>query len=117
MTASASELEEALYGQLCLMVGQARQPWPVPEREYRFAPPRHWRADFAYPEQRILIECEGGIYSNGRHVRGKGYEADMEKYSTAAVAGWRVIRVSRRHITSGEALRMIEAALFAEVNR
>jgi very-short-patch-repair endonuclease len=81
---------------------------PEPVREFRFAPPRRWRADFAFLEQKILIEVEGAIWTGGRHTRGRGFEADCAKYNEAVALGWRVIRVTGRHIKSGVAIAMIE---------
>ncbi len=67
---------------------------PLPEPEYRFHPDRKWRFDFAYPEKKIAIECEGGVWNRGRHTRGRGFIADCEKYNAAAIMGWKVIRYS-----------------------
>ena len=85
-----------------------------PEHEFQFHPLRRWRFDFAFPSQKIAIECEGGIWTNGRHVRGSGFEKDAEKYNAAVIAGWRVLRFTGRMIQSGEALAQIEAALAGE---
>ena len=79
--------------------------------EYRFDMLRRWRADFAFPKQKLLVEYEGGIYTQGRNTRGKGYEGDLEKYNTATLLGFRVLRFSAKHVKSGEALSMIEQAL------
>ncbi len=49
---------------------------PQPEREYRFHPVRRWRFDFAYPEQKVGIECEGGTWAKSRHTTGSGYRGD-----------------------------------------
>lgn len=84
---------------------------PVPE--YRFHETRKWRFDFAYPERQIAIEVEGGTWANGRHTRGKGYEQDCEKYNTAALRGWTVLRFTSGMITSLKAINMIEEALNA----
>jgi very-short-patch-repair endonuclease len=65
---------------------------PIPEAEYKFCPDRRWRFDYAYPEQKIAIEQEGGAYSGGRHTRGTGFIKDMEKYNKAVLMGWRVLR-------------------------
>ncbi|HEY7313861.1 MAG TPA: hypothetical protein VH643_31215 [Gemmataceae bacterium] len=54
---------------------------PPPNREHRFAPPRRWRFDLAWPSLRLALEIEGGTWTGGRHVRGKGYENDREKYN------------------------------------
>ena len=84
-------------------------------REYRFAPRRRWRFDFAWPDgpihDRWAVEVEGGTWVNGRHGRGKGFEADCEKYARAALLGWRVIRVTPAQIRSGAALAWIERAV------
>lgn len=65
---------------------------PMPEEEYLFAKPRKWRFDFAYPDKKIAIEMEGGVWSGGRHRRPIGFIKDMEKYNAAALNGWRVLR-------------------------
>ena len=79
------------------------------DREYRFHPTRRWRADFRVGQ--VLIEVEGGGYVSGRHGTGIGIEKDCEKYSEAAALGYRLIRVTPRHINSGFALDVIERAI------
>jgi hypothetical protein len=84
---------------------------PIPAREHRFCDHRGWRFDFAWPDRMLALEVEGGIWSGGRHTRGAGFEADCEKYNTATISGWRVLRVTSSMITSGVALQMVEQAL------
>src|SRR3990172_7771058 len=62
------------------------------ESEYKFYPTRKWKFDFANPNLKIAIEQEGGVWISGRHNRGKGFLNDMEKYNSATVMGWRVLR-------------------------
>jgi len=87
------------------------------EREFRFAPPRRWRADFLIgdrlhvPASPLLVEIDGGAYVNGRHSRGTGVEADCEKTSAAAILGYRVIRATPKQVEDGRALEWIRAAL------
>lgn len=68
-------------------------PWPLPE--YQFHPPRQWRIDFGWPESKIALEVEGGIYGGkgGGHRSISGFEAGLEKYNQLAIDGWRLIRV------------------------
>ena len=84
---------------------------PEPVREYRFAPPRRWRFDFAFPDAKVALEIEGGIWTAGRHSRGAGMRDDMEKYNAAACAGWRVLRVHHDLVHNGQALQLVREAL------
>lgn len=115
MTGSSAEI---------LLAAQLEQAGIPYEREYRFAPPRRWRADFAVlhgPTFRgpddidILVEIDGGAYVAGRHTRGTGFENDAEKASAAAILGYRVIRATPRQVEDGRALQWIRAALGIEV--
>lgn len=81
--------------------------------QHPFKHGRAWRFDFAWPAQKVAVECDGGTRSGGRHVRPLGYEADRAKDNAAVLKGWRVLHVTQREITSGEALRIIEASLKA----
>jgi|SRR5579871_628319 len=86
---------------------------PEPHAEYLFtglSGKRKWRFDFAWPEQRIAFEREGATWTGGRHVRGKGYANDCQKYSEAAICGWVVIRATADMIRSGEALALLGSA-------
>ena len=62
--------------------------------EYRFDGTRLWRFDYAWPEQRVALEVEGGAFAKGGggHNRGAAFQADMDKYNAAALAGWLVLR-------------------------
>jgi len=102
---------------------------PEPEREYRFAAHhvggpgkglrtrlaeagrRDWRMDFAWPEYQFAVEVEGGAWVGGRHTRGKGFEADIEKYHHAARLGWTVYRTSANLIRSGQSVRLVAELL------
>lgn len=81
---------------------------PIPEPEYKFHPHRKWRFDFAYPQFKIAIEQEGGVWTGGRHTRSKGFLNDMEKYNEAAILGWRLLRITPQMITDGTAIDLIE---------
>ena len=78
------------------------------EQEFKFHPTRKWRADFHLKGKKILVEVEGGIWSNGRHTRGKGYLGDLEKYNEATMMGYQVIRFSTEQVKSGKAIEQIE---------
>lgn len=98
---------------------------PVPIAEYRFAKdldivtlaalgqvkPRQWAIDWAFLDQRLAVEVEGGYAIGGRHTTAKGFLGDLEKYAVLTCLGWRLLRVTPRQIRSGEALTWIRRAL------
>lgn len=96
------------------------------EREVQFAKPRRWRADFqvAAPADQcvrcnhigphgsdLLIEIDGGTWTGGRHVTGRGHAADAEKRNAAVLLGYRPLTFTPAEVESGQALKTIEAAL------
>jgi very-short-patch-repair endonuclease len=104
-----SDLEEALAGRLRGPGRAMRIPEPI--REHRFHPTRGWRFDFAWPEFDVAVEVEGGQWSGGRHTRGAGFELDAQKYNEAAIAGWRVLRVTKAMVDNDAALAYIARAI------
>ena len=74
-------------------------PEPVPE--HKFHPVRKWRFDFAWIQQKVAVEIEGGIWTHGAHVRALHYISDMEKYNEAAKLGWRVFRFTPQQYKKG----------------
>ena len=76
---------------------------PQPVEEYRFIPNRKFRADFAWPKHRILLEVNGGVWIGGRHTRGKGYERDLEKMNLAQDNDWKIFQFTPQQFKNGEA--------------
>lgn len=65
---------------------------PEPEHGIRFADGRKWEFDWAWRFAKVAVELEGGAFTFGRHVRGKGYEGDCAKYNAATCYGWKLLR-------------------------
>lgn len=86
---------------------------PAPVPEYRFHPTRRWRWDFAWPDQKLALEVDGGIWTRGKHGRGSGIVKDHEKRNAGAVLGWRLLVVQPRQLTSLSTLTLIREALAA----
>lgn len=61
--------------------------------EFPFHPTRRWRFDYYFPEVKIAIEIDGGLFNAyqgkhaGRHSGGMGQKEDMEKMNAAAAMG------------------------------
>ncbi len=87
-----SILERRVYNSLIF------HGFPEPVREHRFHPIRRWKFDFAYPDHKIAIECEGGIWVKGAHTRGAHFNSDCEKYNSAIILGWRILRYTTNTI-------------------
>lgn len=83
--------------------------YPEPEPEVRVHPVRKWRWDAAWTDRMLAVEFQGGVWTRGRHVRGRGFEADAEKYGTAAVMGWRLIPVTTGQLDAGLLWALLDA--------
>ena len=80
---------------------------PAPVREYQFTPERKFRFDYAWPEQRVAVEVDGGVWHGGRHTRGAGIVRDLTKMNLATLKGWRVLRFTPDQLLN-EAGQVIE---------
>ena len=87
-----------------------RMGLPLPETEHKFEPLRKWRFDYAWPDAKIALEVEGGVWSGGRHTRGAGFIGDMAKYNHASVLGWRVLRVQPQDLLKLQTVKMVKEA-------
>lgn len=82
------------------------------QREYKFYHGRKWRSDYLVWDpkpftRQALVEFEGGAWTRGRHVRGKGFIADLEKYNMASAIGLAIFRFTPQQVKSGEAKEFI----------
>jgi very-short-patch-repair endonuclease len=110
---------------------------PYPVKEFHFDTARKWRFDFAFIEEKIAVEIEGGSYGrtvtcnhcnkpvyriiNGKkimvregmgHNTGKGSIEDMEKYNAAAQKGWLVLRFPSHEVNTKNTINTIRQTLF-----
>lgn len=83
----------------------------IPAPEYKFHPDRNWRMDYAFVDQKVFLEVEGGVWTGGRHIRGKGFINDMEKYNAAAAIGWILIRCVPDDLKNGNAIKQLKETL------
>lgn len=85
-------------------------------REYQFWPGRGWRFDFAFPDvpvagRLVAVEIEGGSHIRGKHTRPLGFAKDIQKYNTATLNGWTVLRYTTEMVRSGLAETQVAAFL------
>jgi hypothetical protein len=96
-----------LFPALCRSYGL-----PEPAAEYRFSE-RRWKFDWAWPDRKLALEVEGGLWIMGRHNRPVGMQKDFEKYNAAACLGWRVLKCTPRTLCTSATLETIKEAIAA----
>lgn len=84
---------------------------PAPEPEHRFHESRRWRFDYSWPEHRVALEVEGGVWTRGRHTRPLGFLNDCQKYNNAAALGWIVLRVTPQNLMKTETAALVKSAI------
>lgn len=87
----------------------------MPLPEYRFNKPHsQHRFDFAWPEQKLAVEIEGGVWINGGHSRGSGYIKNLEKYNIATEQEWAILRYHEVTVAKVEQVARILRRLIEE---
>lgn len=84
---------------------------PKYEKEIMFHPKRRWRFDYAWTDLKIALEIHGGVFTNGRHTRGKGFSEDKVKMNNAQLLGWIVIEATTAQVKDGLMLNWITEAI------
>ena len=81
-------------------------------KEFKFLGDRKFRFDFVFlllqsKIKGIAIEFEGGVWSNGRHIRPLGFIRDCEKYNLAILNGYVVLRFTSECLKNPEKIKNI----------
>ena len=85
---------------------------PVPEQEVVFHPTRKWRMDLAWPNLKIAVEYQGGIFTGqASHTSIPNILRDQEKNNEAQILGWIVIYANARTVESAQAVDHIRRAI------
>lgn len=81
-------------------------------REHKFHGSRNWRFDFAWLDEMLAVEINGGTFraKGGAHT-GAGFRRDCVKGMAAIELGWTVITVMPEHVRQGRALQVLEKRL------
>jgi very-short-patch-repair endonuclease len=88
-TRSGPALESMLEAKMWLLL--RRSGLPLPERQYWVSlPGGRYRLDFAWPEQRVALECDGWEH----HGRRAAFARDRARLAEFAAADWRVLPVT-----------------------
>ena len=83
---------------------------PAPVFEHRFHHTRKWRLDIAWPDHKLAVEVQGGIFIQGRHSRGAAMLKEWEKLNALVVMRWRVMYCQPKDVCTIEFVtRLIDA--------
>lgn len=85
---------------------------PLPEREVLFHPTRKWRMDLAWPDLKVAVEYQGGIFSRqASHSSAANIMRDQEKANEAQLHGWLLIYANAKTVSTGQAVDWVNRAL------
>lgn len=106
---------EVLVEHVCKTLGI---PAPVDKRtgETRVVSTRAWRIDFAWPEVKVALEVDGGIWrkGGGAHSRPRNIMRDMEKSNAMEALGWRLIRARPEEIVVGSTAMVLLGEVYRQ---
>jgi hypothetical protein len=93
-----------------LLAEQIRQAGlPSPERQAKLVPGRRFAFDFAWPDLKLAVEVQGGIFlPKGAHTSGAGVTRDCEKAALALLEGYRTLAVTGAMVRDGRAVAWLQ---------
>lgn len=80
-------------------------------QNYIFLANRKFELDFAWPDYRVGVEINGGVWSKGAHGRPLAILRDMEKSNLLVLSGWKVLRYTPSEVSTGIALEGLKKLL------
>ena len=87
---------------------------PMPATEYMFAKEslgRDWRFDYAWIEERVALEVDGGLFVYGGHNRGGFILKTHDKQNAAATLGWRILHCVPKTLRTPETIALVRRTL------
>jgi very-short-patch-repair endonuclease len=98
---------------------------PIPKQQFKFAEHigRRWQVDFAWPDLKLFVEIEGGIWRKnkfgnwaGAHTHPTAVLRDIEKYNHMALLGYRLFRFSDKDLRDGSAIEMMKKVFSPQIS-
>ena len=102
----SEDLEGALFSQI------AAAGLPAPIRQAAIIPGRSYAWDFCWPEDRVVLDVQGGQFRGGGHQTAGGLENDCIKLAlTVLLTDYHPLTVTTNMVNDGRALEIVRAAL------
>lgn len=81
-------------------------------RNCKFIPKRKFEADFYWPELKLVVECDGGVWlPSGGHTTGAGYTSDRYRDLIALSHGIITLRFVSSQIHKGDAIAYLSSVI------
>lgn len=86
----------------------------VPRKDGKNIPGK-WLFDFAWPEFKLIVEIDGGVFmaGGGAHSHPVDIKRNMAKQNDATLAGFVIIRFMPEQVKKGEAIAFTQRVLAA----
>ena len=84
---------------------------PMAVHEYKFHPERKWRFDFAWPDEKVALEVDGGIWIRGGHNRGAQLKKTWEKENEAQALGWHIFKCEPNELCTLATVQLLSRVL------
>lgn len=82
---------------------------PKPVFEYQHIPERRFRLDIAFPQHKVGVEVQGGIWMPvSGHKSGVHLKRDYTKNNLGLLNGWRVLQIEPKDVTMLSTVEMIK---------
>lgn len=84
---------------------------PKPVFEHDYIPGRKFRLDIAWPDYKVGVEVQGGLWLKAAHSTGTGIKRDMEKRNLGILNGWRVLECEPKDVCTLEMAKALKRLL------
>jgi very-short-patch-repair endonuclease len=85
--------------------------WRFENSKHPNSASRKWRADFVFPDYKLLVEVDGGVWIRGAHGHPADIIRNMTKGNDAALLGFTVLHFTPAEVTSGHAVAFTQKVL------
>lgn len=112
---NAAPTESALETKVARLLARAKLPVPIRQFEVCNNGRLIARVDFAYPDQKVAIECDGYRFHSGRGP----WDRDRQRRNTLGALGWLILHVTWEDVRTRphEVIEEIRATLKARSER
>ena len=83
----------------------------MPKSEFPNNPKRMWVFDRIFPDFKLIIEIDGGIWIAGAHGHPVDITRNMTKQNDAALLGFQLLRFTPREAKNGHAITFTQRVL------